>query len=78
MEKLKKHTFGKNRNNSVKDSKPRKVRNRLNQSEFFYTYSHWDRKEIEGIKFLAVVKDIDPKKSQQVYYVREDNMEFVK
>jgi hypothetical protein len=70
MKKINKKTFV--------DKSPRKVRNRLNQSEVFYTYPHWDKKDIEGVKFLAVVKNLDSERLQQIYYVREDNMEFVK
>jgi len=57
----------------------RKVRNRLHHDEIYYTYSHWELNEIDGIQFIPVVKTIpDSKKNQVIHYMKKDNMEFIK
>jgi hypothetical protein len=63
---------------NVKKSQIRKVRNKLHHDEIYYTYSDWETKEIEGVQFIPVVKFSDPKKLQQTFYMKKDNMEFVK
>jgi hypothetical protein len=56
----------------------KKVRSKTNQ-DIYYTYSNWTTNEIEGITFIPVVKDLpDPKKNQVVFYMRKDNVEYVK
>jgi hypothetical protein len=63
----------------VNQPKLQKVRSRLNQTEVYYTYSHWDLKEIDGVKFIPVVKTVPSnEKTQQIHYMRKDNMEYVK
>lgn len=47
-------------------------------SEVYYTYSQWDTKDIDGVTFLAVVKEKPSNKLQQIHYMRKDNMEFIK
>lgn len=56
----------------------RKVRNKLNQEDVYYTYSNWEVKEIDGVKFLPVVKQSNPKALQQIHYMKKDNMEYVR
>lgn len=57
----------------------RKVRNKLHHNEIYYTYSHWELNEIDGIQFIPVVKSLpDPKKNQVIHYMKRDNMEFIK
>ena len=56
----------------------KKVRSKTNQ-DTYYTYSNWATNEIEGITFIPVVKEVpDPKKNQVVFYMRKDNVEYVK
>jgi hypothetical protein len=56
----------------------KKVRSRTNQ-DIYYTYSNWSTNEIEGIIFIPVVKEVpDPKKNQVVFYMRKDNVEYIK
>ena len=56
----------------------KKVRSKTNQ-DTYYTYSNWATNEIEGITFIPVVKEMpDPKKNQVVFYMRKDNVEYVK
>jgi len=63
----------------VNQPKLQKVRSRLNQTEVYYTYSHWDLKEIDGVKFIPVVKTVPSNENtQQIHYMRKDNMEYVK
>lgn len=64
----------------VKKIKPliRKVRSKTNQ-DIYYTYSNWETKEIEGVTFIPVVKEMpDSWKTQVVHYMRKDNVEYVK
>jgi hypothetical protein len=56
----------------------RKVRNKLNQEDVYYTYSNWEIKEIDGVKFLPVVKQSNHKATQQIHYMKKDNMEYVR
>lgn len=50
-----------------------------NGTDIFYTYSHWPIEEIDGQKFIAVVKQMpDPNKNQVVHYMKKDSMEYVK
>ena len=53
-----------------------KVRNRLHIDEVYYTYSHWPVKEIDGIAFLPIIKEVvsNPK----VFYMKKDNLEYIK
>ena len=56
----------------------KKVRSKTNQ-DIYYTYSNWATNEIEGITFIPVVKEApNPNKNQVVFYMRKDNVEYVK
>jgi hypothetical protein len=56
----------------------KKVRTRTN-GEVYYTNQVWPPKEIDGVMFLPVVKDMPSmEKKQNVHYVRKDSLEFVK
>jgi len=51
----------------------------LDGTDIFYTYSNWPIEEIDGEKFIPVVKQMpDPKKNQVVHYMKKDSMEYVK
>jgi hypothetical protein len=52
----------------------RKVRSKSN-FDIYYTSSIWENKEIEGITFIPVTKDVNDK---QIHYLRKDNVEYVK
>jgi hypothetical protein len=58
----------------------RKVRNRLHPDEIYYTWSNWSPVEIDGVQFIEVVKQSPMviRKTQQVYKMKKDNMEFIK
>jgi hypothetical protein len=58
---------------------PIKMRNRISQTEVYYTYSHWPSKNIDGVEFLPVVKQ-PPSQSmtQNIHYMRKDSLEKVK
>ena len=57
---------------------PKKVRAR-NGTDIFYTYSHWPIEEIDGEKFIPVVREVpDSKKNQVVHYMKKDSMEYLK
>lgn len=56
----------------------KKVRSKTNQ-DIYYTYSNWATNEIEGITFIPVVKEApNPAKNQVIFYMRKDNVEYVK
>jgi hypothetical protein len=55
----------------------KKVRSKTNQ-DIYYTYSNWATNEIEGITFIPVFKDSETKSTQVIYYMRKDNVEYVK
>jgi hypothetical protein len=55
-----------------------KLRSKHN-SEIYYTWSNWETKDIDGVDFLAVVREEPSKqKLQQTFYMKKDNMELVK
>ena len=62
----------------MKKPQIQKFRSKLN-SEVYYTWSNWETKDIDGVAFLAVVRE-EPNnlKLQQIYYMKKDNMELVK
>jgi hypothetical protein len=55
----------------------KKVRSKTNQ-DIYYTYSNWATNEIDGITFIPVFKDSETKSTQVIYYMRKDNVEYVK
>ena len=56
----------------------KKVRSRLN-TDTYYTMSDWDLKDIDGVQFVPVVKQVPERnKKQPVFYMRKDNLESVK
>ena len=63
----------------MKTVKPllKKVRSKTN-SDVYYTYSNWETKEIEGVTFIPVVKQMPSDKTQVTFYTRKDNLEVVK
>ena len=55
------------------------MRNKLNPSEFYWTYPSWGVEQIDGVDFLPVSKfDPSDKKIQQLYRIRKDSLEKVK
>lgn len=56
----------------------KKVKSKTN-SDLYYTYSHWETNEIDGVLFLPVVKQ-EPNhfKTQTILYLRKDSIEYVK
>jgi hypothetical protein len=63
----------------MKIDKPIKLRNKISQTEMYYTYSHWPSKDIDGVEFLPVVKQ-PPSQSntQTIHYMRKDSLEKVR
>lgn len=57
----------------------KKVRVRNGSGEIFYTYSHWEPNEIDGVVFTPVVKTMPSNdKTQVMHYLRKDSLETVK
>lgn len=54
---------------------PIKMRNRYTLTDVYYTYAHWPSKEIDGVTFLPVVKNLTEKTT---YFLRKDSLEKVK
>ena len=55
----------------------KKVRSKTN-SDTYYTFSNWDTREIEGVTFIPVVKEVPSEKLQHTFWMRKDNVEYVK
>ncbi len=69
----------------MKNSKPhlkpvlKKYRVRNGSGEIYYTYTHWEPNEIEGVTFLPVTKSMPSQdRTQQLHYLRKDSLEAVK
>jgi len=61
-------------------SKPilKKVRAR-NGTDIFYTYSNWETREIEGVTFIPVVKQVPVNTlTDKVHWMKKDTMEYMK
>ena len=59
--------------------KPIKLRNRVNPTEFYWTYSSWGSNFVDGVEFLPVTRfDPSDNRTKQLYYVRKDSLEKVK
>ena len=56
----------------------RKLRNRLNPSEIYFTQSDWDPKEIDGVLFLPVAEQIPIPRGRMLKWMRKDSLEYVK
>ena len=63
----------------MKTVKPilQKVRSKTNQ-EIYYTYANWETKDIDGVIFLPVVRGEPSTKLQQTFYLRKDNLDYIK
>jgi hypothetical protein len=61
--------------------KPIKYRNRINLTDFYWSYPTWASEFIDGVEFLNVTKS-DPSnhghQTKQLYRVRKDSLEKVK
>ena len=63
----------------MKTDKPIKMRNRISQAEMYYTYAHWPSKDIDGVEFLPVVKQLPTQSNtQSIHYMRKDSLEKVR
>jgi hypothetical protein len=69
----------------MKNSKPhlkpvlKKYRVRNGSGEIYYTYTHWEPNEIEGVTFLPVTKSMPSQdRTQQLHYLRKDSLEAIK
>ena len=57
----------------------KKYRVRNGTGEIFYTYTHWEPNEIDGVTFLPVTKSMPSQdRTQQLHYLRKDSLEVVK
>ena len=55
------------------------LRNRISPTEVYYTFSHWDSKQIDGVDFIPVNKFPPTQElTQQLHYMRKDSLEKVK
>jgi hypothetical protein len=59
--------------------KPIKLRNKFSLTETYYTFPHWDSRQIDGVEFIPVCKFYpSQEKSQQLHYMRKDSLEKVR
>jgi hypothetical protein len=54
---------------------PIKMRNIYTMTDVYYTYPNWNTKEIDGVLFLPVLKDLN---SKNIFYIRKDSLEKTK
>lgn len=65
--------------NSKVSQKPIKLRNKFSPTEIYYTFSHWEPREIEGVQFIPVHKMMPVQSiTQPIHYMRKDSLEKVK
>jgi hypothetical protein len=65
--------------NTKVSHKPIKLRNKFSLTETYYTFPHWDSREIDGVEFIPVNKFYpSPELKQQVHYMRKDSLEKVR
>lgn len=57
---------------------PLKYRNRFNQTELYYSFPHWSLKIVDGVEFLAVVRNVPSNMTQTIHYIRKDSLEKIK
>ena len=58
---------------------PIKYRNRFNVTDVYYSFPHWTTREIDGVEFLAVVKQPPSQNlTQVIHYIRKDSLEKTK
>lgn len=51
----------------------------LATGDIYYTFKHWEPKDVDGVTFLPVNKfDPSQNKTQVIYYMRKDAMEYIK
>jgi hypothetical protein len=62
----------------MKTEKPIKMSNKVSPTEVYYTYSHWPAKQIDGVDFLPVVKNIPSNATQSMHYMRKDSLQRIK
>lgn len=59
--------------------KPIKLRNRISVTDIYYTYPQWPSKEIDGVTFIPVVKNVPSNNEKQIiYYMRKEALEKTK
>lgn len=63
--------------NSKVSQKPIKLRNKFSPTEIYYTFSHWENREIDGVLFIPLVKNLHHTQ-QPIHYMRKDSLERVK
>jgi hypothetical protein len=50
-----------------------------NGGDIYYTYSNWDTKEIDGVEFVAVNKNMpSQERAQPIHWMRKDWLEYIK
>lgn len=57
---------------------PLKYRNRFNVTDVYYSFPHWNSRNIDGVEFLAVVKNPPDHMTQLIHYIRKDSLEKIK
>ena len=65
---------------SKKQFKPfnqlKKVRSKFNPTDIFYTDSSWETKEVEGVVFIYVIKNVGIRETPKL--MRKESLEFVR
>ena len=53
----------------------RKVRSKYNPNDMYYTSTDWGTKEIDGVKFVYVIKNIGIRETPKL--MRRDSLEYM-
>ena len=65
---------------SKKQFKPfnqlKKVRSKFNPTDIFYTDSSWETKEVDGVVFIYVIKNVGIRETPKL--MRKESLEFVR
>jgi len=54
----------------------KKVRSKFNPADVYYTDTSWDTKEVEGVEFIYVIKDLAQKNTPKL--MRKDSLEYLR
>jgi hypothetical protein len=54
----------------------RKVRSKFNPTDVYYTDTSWTTKEVEGVEFIYVIRDLNHKTTPKL--MRKDSLEYLR
>ena len=62
----------------MKNQKPIRVQVKSTK-DIYYTFKHWESKQIDGVEFIGVNKfEPSQNRTQTIHYLRKDTLEYLK